>query len=95
VNYDKANPGKSTRQAAADLGVSKSEVDRARQKSPVPCGTPDDSSPDLVTGRDGKEYPARRSSDHGPLPRLFRLVSAAFCGRPGTQGVGGNVGSGA
>lgn len=51
--YDQANPGQSTRQAAADLGISKSEVSRARQ-SPVPSGTPDTT----VIGRDGKSYPA-------------------------------------
>ena len=60
VAYDKANPGKSTRQAAADLGVSKSEVNRAR-RSPVPDGTPVTKvTPATVTGRDGKTYPARQ-----------------------------------
>jgi hypothetical protein len=54
AEYDRANPGTSTRQAAADLGVSKSEVSRARQ-SPVPDGTPA-----TVTGRDGRTYPAKR-----------------------------------
>jgi hypothetical protein len=55
-DYDKQNPGRSTRQAAADLGVSKSEVDRARKASPVPDGTPD-----KVVGMDGKTYPAKLS----------------------------------
>lgn len=50
----KANPGRSTRQAADDLGVSQSEVQRAR-KSGEPSGSPDTT----VTGRDGKRYSAR------------------------------------
>jgi hypothetical protein len=54
AEYDKANPGKSTRQAAAELGLSKSEVGRARS-SRVPDGTPD-----TITGRDGKNYPAAK-----------------------------------
>jgi hypothetical protein len=53
--YDKANPGQSTRAASADLGISQSEVQRAR-KSGEPFG-----SPETVTGRDGKSYPAKRA----------------------------------
>jgi hypothetical protein len=54
ARYDKANPGKSTRQVAADLGVSNKTVSQARQAvDPV---TPDAT----VTGRDGKTYPRKR-----------------------------------
>ena len=58
--YDKANPGKSTRAAAAELGISKSEVGRARQ-SVVPSGTPG-----TVTGRDGKTYKAKAEGKARP-----------------------------
>jgi hypothetical protein len=52
AEYDKVNPGRSTRQAAADLGIDQSRVVRARQQGDAPA------SP--VTGRDGKTYPAKR-----------------------------------
>jgi hypothetical protein len=52
AEYDKANPGRSTRQAAADLGVSNKTVSLARGVTQV--------TPDTVTGRDGKTYPAKR-----------------------------------
>lgn len=53
AEYDKTTPGRSTRQAAADLGVSNKTVSKARARvTPV---TPQ------VTGRDGKKYPAKRS----------------------------------
>jgi hypothetical protein len=51
--YDKANPGKSTRAAAADLGISKSEVGRARLSVVL------DGTPETVTGLDGKTYKAK------------------------------------
>ena len=53
--YDEANPGKSTRAAAADLGMSQSAVQQSRKSGEQ------DYSPETVTGRDGKEYPARRA----------------------------------
>jgi len=56
AEYDKANPGKSERTAAADLGVSKTAVHEAREAG-------GHHRPPGVTGRDGKQYPARR-----PLP---------------------------
>jgi hypothetical protein len=59
--YDEANPGKSTRAAAADLGVSKDTVNRARG---VSHETPE---AETVVGLDGKQYPARaekRDADH-------------------------------
>ena len=46
AEYDKEHPGRSTRQAAADLGVSKSTVSDARQG--VQDRTPE------IEGRDGK-----------------------------------------
>src|SRR6516225_551870 len=52
--YDEANPGKSTRAAAADLGMSRESVRTARSGD-------NHLSPETVTGRDGKEYPARRA----------------------------------
>jgi hypothetical protein len=55
VEYDKANPGKSTRQVAADLGVHHSTVSEARKQ------VSDNPTPETVTGRDGKSYPAKPS----------------------------------
>lgn len=66
--YDKANPGRSTRAAAADLGISKSEVGRARQ-SVVPSGTPETdraSGGEKVIGLDGKTYKAKGKA---PTPK--------------------------
>lgn len=63
AEYDKANPGRSTRRVAADLGVSQPVVVEARKSGDRHL------SPDVVTGRDGKQYPARRDSsrdDTGP-----------------------------
>jgi hypothetical protein len=54
AEYDQANPGKSERTAAADLGVSKTAVHEARESG----GHRSDHL--KVTGRDGKAYPARR-----------------------------------
>ena len=52
-----ANPAKSDRAIAAELGVNNATVSRARQKSGVAFATPD-----TRTGRDGKSYPATRKS---------------------------------
>ena len=57
AEYDKTNPGKSTRQAAADLGIGNKTVSRARQ-SAVSHDTPA-----TVTGRDGKSYARKRVID--------------------------------
>jgi hypothetical protein len=55
ADYDKANPGQSTRQAAADLGISNKTVSKARQAvTEVTPGA-------TVAGRDGKNYPAKKS----------------------------------
>jgi hypothetical protein len=59
AEYDKANPGQSTRQAAADLGISNKTVSQARQQAPVTEVTPA-----TVTGRDGKTYPAGMTPGH-------------------------------
>jgi hypothetical protein len=70
--YDNANPGRSTRAAAADLGISKSEVGRARQ-SVVPDGTPETdqaSSGGKVTGLDGKTYKAK-SAPRESVPKAI------------------------
>ena len=56
AEYDKTNPGKSTRQAAADLGVSQQRVSQLRKSGDNPL------SPEIVKGRDGKTYKARRPS---------------------------------
>jgi hypothetical protein len=61
AEYDKANPGQSTRQAAAELGVDQSTVVRARGDA--------DASPDTVTGRDGKSYPARKAKSESVTSR--------------------------
>lgn len=54
--YDAANPGQSTRDVADALGVNQSTVVRERQKSGDA-----DASGETVSGRDGKQYPARRT----------------------------------
>jgi hypothetical protein len=53
AEYDKANPGKSERAAAAELGVSKTAIHEAREAGGH------QRPPDIVTGRDGKAYPAK------------------------------------
>ena len=72
AEYDRTNPGQSTRKAAADLGVSKSEVSRSRQG--VPRGTGE-----AITGRDGKIYPIRlaprsRRSRQAHIDRALALI---------------------
>jgi hypothetical protein len=61
--YDAANPGKSTRAAAADLGISKSAVSKARDQV---------STSGQVTGQDGKRYPAKK-----PRPDVEALQARA------------------
>jgi hypothetical protein len=58
AEYDKANPGTSTRQAAADLGISNKTVSKARSADVTQV------TPEIVTGRDGKTYPARRQKEN-------------------------------
>jgi hypothetical protein len=76
AEYDKANPGRSTRQAAGDLGISQSEVQRSRQ-SGEPDGSPE---PETITGRDGKNYPARKPSyiPDPPPPIRNELIEQAL-----------------
>jgi hypothetical protein len=62
AEYDKANPGQSTRQAATDLGVSKSAIHKARAGSGVHEWTPA-----AVTGRDHKTYPATKPAHASPI----------------------------
>jgi hypothetical protein len=71
AEYDKANPGRSTRQAAADLGVSKEKetVRTARGGNHLP--------PETVTGRDGKTYKAR-SAPPDPTPEEEAAEVAAY-----------------
>lgn len=61
--YDGANPGKSTRQAAADLGITSGTVTKAR-KSGASTEAPaaaDRAEPEArSTGKDGKSYPRKR-----------------------------------
>ena len=67
--YDKANPGKSSRQAAADLGVSKETVRTARSGG-------NHLPPETVTGRDGKRYPSARPkrATYAPEPGEDDLI---------------------
>jgi hypothetical protein len=51
------NPGKSNRAIAADTGISEPTIRRARAS---------DDAPERVTGKDGKNYPARASNDADP-----------------------------
>ncbi len=61
--YDKANPGKSTRYAAADLGVSNKTVSQVRNSGVTQV------TPDTVTGRDNKTYPAKHKNGKTPKPK--------------------------
>jgi hypothetical protein len=77
VKYDKANPGQSTRQAAADLGIPKSTVSDARavvrDRTPVSPETPE-----TIIGRDQKIYPAtRRSAVKHETPETPGLTAQA------------------
>lgn len=54
-----ADPNKSDRAHAADLGVDKKTVARARKKGGGDQSPPDD---DRRTGKDGKSYPAKRKN---------------------------------
>jgi hypothetical protein len=86
--YDEANPGKSTRAAAADLGVSQSAIQKARQSgehqySPVPHGTPEDGhyapGEETVVGLDGKRYPSRSQKRDETGPTNQRNVFLMNC----------------
>ena len=59
AEYDKANPGRSTRAAAADLGISKSAVSKARDQV---------STGGQVIGLDGKTYKAKGKA---PTPKAI------------------------
>jgi hypothetical protein len=69
AEYDAASPGRSTRQAAADLGVSHESVRTARSGSGVNHLTPE-----TVTGRDGKNYPAVKRPIYKPEPGEDDLI---------------------
>ena len=77
VEAIKANPEKSDRAIAADLGVSPMTVGRARETAGVTDVTPVER-----TGRDGKSYPVKRdprwSLGDGPLTPM----PAELLGRP-------------
>ena len=71
AEYDQDNPGKSSRQVAADLDVDQSTVVRARRDA--------DASPDTVTGSDGKQYPARQyRRPSAPTPVRQDLIDQAM-----------------
>jgi hypothetical protein len=72
AEYDQANPGKSTRQAAADLNIPRSTVSDARVRTRTP-----DEAPKKVTGLDGKSYPAKKTTKEPELePDHVRAHSA-------------------
>ena len=52
-----ANPERSDRSIAAELGIGNKTVSRARQA--MGNDTPSRDTPDRVTGKDGKSYPSR------------------------------------
>jgi hypothetical protein len=62
-DVDQPHLRRSTRQAAADLGISNSTVSEAR-KAGVRSRTREDHSSPEVTGRHGKTYPARRQKEN-------------------------------
>jgi hypothetical protein len=61
AEYDRANPGRSERQAAADLNLPKTTVHEARGRTRPPDDPPPSSA--TVTGRDGKSYPATKPKE--------------------------------
>ena len=63
AKYDEANPGKSTREAAADLGVSHETVSKARKSGASLEAPVNQLTPATVTGRDGKSYARKRIID--------------------------------
>ncbi len=75
ADYDNANPGRSTRQAAADLGINQSTVSRARDAR---------ASLETVTGRDGKTYPAKHEqhveADDLSIPAFLRAEEKPLTG---------------
>jgi hypothetical protein len=82
TEYDRDNPGRSERQASADLGIPKTTVHDARQS-----GGRDRPPDQKVTGRDGKTYPATRPppaetpvmADHRLTTKLANdLVDAGY-----------------
>lgn len=56
----KANPEKSDRAIAADLGIGNATVSRARRESGV-----SDDTPEVRIGQDGKSYPAKPRTPRG------------------------------
>lgn len=64
ADYDATNPGRSTRKAAADLGVSHTAVRKARDSG-------GNQFPAEVTGRDGKQYPTKAKRHRGPRMSEF------------------------
>lgn len=79
AEYDKRNPGQSTRTAAADLGVSNKTVSQARNS--VVTGV----TPETVTGRDGKTYPAKVERE--PLNDLSSAEIVAVQFKAGAEDV--------
>jgi hypothetical protein len=71
AEYDKANPGRSTRRAARDLGTSQTAVQKARRRSGEHGCSPH--SVPKVTGDDGKPYPSKRK----PPPDVAELNARA------------------
>jgi hypothetical protein len=61
ADYDQANPGRSTRQAAAELGVDKETVRKARKSG-------GDRSPPVGQSGASTEAPAESSGDAGASP---------------------------
>jgi hypothetical protein len=66
-----ANPRKSGRAIAAEIGVSHTTVQNARKQvandlPPEPAGADDSAPEDIRIGRDGKSYPARKSREETP-----------------------------
>lgn len=68
----KANPGKSDRAIAADVGIGLGTVQRARQELGDPYGSPD------RVGRDGKSYSIRQCVTEDPdiRPKLAEAAEA-------------------
>jgi hypothetical protein len=60
---------KSTRQAAADLGITSGTVTKARKSAASKEAPETKKAPETVTGRDSKQYPAP-----GFRTRLFSIL---------------------
>jgi hypothetical protein len=86
-----ANPRKSGRAIAAEIGVSHTTVQNARKQvandlPPEPAGRADDSAPeDIRIGRDGKSYPAEKKKKREAEKENAAIVDGGPTGHDGAD----------